>query len=88
MKTSLFALLFMEIAGAGLETAVAGSKGVALLQGWSHNGESRAARKSVVFFDGKTAAALTQGLWSKVGTTEYFDEGNRGPAPETTAELQ
>jgi len=39
---------------AGMETAVAGSKGVALLQDWSHNGMSQAARDSVVFDDGKT----------------------------------
>jgi len=42
---------------AGLETAVAGSKGVALLQDWSHDGTSRAAKKSAVFFDGQTAPA-------------------------------
>lgn len=42
---------------AGRETAVAGSKGVALLQDWSHDGKSRAARDSVVFQDGKTEPA-------------------------------
>jgi arylsulfatase A-like enzyme len=41
--------------GAGLRTAVAGTKGVALLQDWSHNGTTEAARESVVFYDGKTA---------------------------------
>jgi len=58
---------------AGLETAVAGSKGVALLQDWSHNGASRAARDSVVLYDGKTApesamAALTGtlGPWPEI----------------------
>jgi arylsulfatase A-like enzyme len=40
---------------AGMRTAVAGTKGVALLQDWSHNGTTPAARDSVVFYDGKTA---------------------------------
>jgi hypothetical protein len=61
---------------AGLETAVAGSKGVALLQDWSHNGTSRAARDSVVFFDGKTApegamAELTGTLGAWPETIEF-----------------
>jgi hypothetical protein len=42
---------------AGRVTAVAGSKGVALLQDWSHNGTSKAARNSVVFYDGNTVPA-------------------------------
>ena len=40
---------------AGMRTAVAGSKGVALLQDWSHDGTSAAARDSVVLYEGKTA---------------------------------
>jgi arylsulfatase A-like enzyme len=45
---------------AGLTTAVAGTKGVALLQDWAHAGTTgaantgEAAQKSVMFFDGKT----------------------------------
>jgi arylsulfatase A-like enzyme len=38
----------------GLPTAVSGSKGVALLQDPAHPGTSRAARQSVIFFDGQT----------------------------------
>jgi len=55
---------------AGRRTAVAGTKGVALIQDWSHNGKTQAARDSVVFYDGKAApeAAMaevtgTQGAW-------------------------
>jgi arylsulfatase A-like enzyme len=44
---------------AGLETAVAGTKGVALLQDWSHNGTTQAAKDSVIFYDGKTAPGRT-----------------------------
>jgi arylsulfatase A-like enzyme len=61
---------------AGLPTAVAGSKGVALLQDWSHNGKTTAAKKSVVFFDGQTApaaamAALTGTLGDWPVTIEF-----------------
>jgi len=61
---------------AGRETAVAGTKGVALLQDWSHNGTSRAARDSVVFYDGKTApesvmAELTGTLGAWPATIEF-----------------
>lgn len=55
---------------AGRTAAVAGSKGVALLQDWSHNGKTSAAQKSVIFFDGQAfppaAMALmtgTLGAW-------------------------
>ena len=61
---------------AGRKTAVAGSKGVALLQDWSHNGTTRAARDSVVLYDGKTApewvmAALTGTLGAWPETIEF-----------------
>ena len=61
---------------AGRKTAVAGSKGVALLQDWSHNRTSRAARDSVVLFDGKTApegamAELTGTLGAWPETIEF-----------------
>jgi arylsulfatase A-like enzyme len=61
---------------AGLTTAVAGTKGVALLQDWSHNGKSEAARESVVFYDGKTApegamAELTGTLGAWPETIEF-----------------
>lgn len=60
----------------GLETAVAGTKGVALLQDWSHDGKSEAARESVVFYDGKTApegamAELTGTLGAWPDTIEF-----------------
>jgi arylsulfatase A-like enzyme len=61
---------------AGLRTAVAGTKGVALLQDWSHNGTTQAARDSVIFFDGKTApesamAELTGSLGAWPDTVEF-----------------
>jgi len=61
---------------AGLTTAVAGSKGVALLQDWSHNGRNLAARGSVVLFEGKTApgtamAELTAALGPWPSTVEF-----------------
>jgi len=61
---------------AGLTTAVAGTKGVALLQDWSHNGASQAARDSVLFFDGNTAppdamAQLTGTLGAWPDTIEF-----------------
>ena len=61
---------------AGMETAVAGTKGVALLQDWSHNGKTRAARDSVIFFDGKTEpegamAELTGTLGAWPETIEF-----------------
>jgi arylsulfatase A-like enzyme len=58
---------------AGLRTAVAGTKGVALLQDWSHNGTTQAARDSVVFFDGKTAP---EGAMAEL-------TGTLGPWPDT-----
>jgi len=58
---------------AGRATAVAGSKGVALLQDWSHNGSSEAARDSVVFFDGKTEPPGAMGILT----------GTLGAWPET-----
>jgi len=58
---------------AGRQTAVAGTKGVALLQDWSHNGTTPAARSSVIFFDGKTAP--DSAIASLTGTL--------GPWPET-----
>jgi arylsulfatase A-like enzyme len=39
---------------AGRQTAIAGTKGVALLQDWAHRQDSAAARASVIFDDGKT----------------------------------
>jgi arylsulfatase A-like enzyme len=61
---------------AGMKTAVAGTKGVALLQDWSHNGKSPAARDSVIFFDGKTEpegamAQLTGTLGAWPDTIEF-----------------
>ena len=40
---------------AGLQTAIAGTKGIALLQDWSHDGASPASRASILFYAGKTA---------------------------------
>jgi arylsulfatase A-like enzyme len=62
--------------GAGLSTAVAGSKGVALLQDWSHDGRNEAARGSVVLYEGKTApdtamAELTAVLGPWPATVEF-----------------
>jgi arylsulfatase A-like enzyme len=58
---------------AGMTTAIAGTKGVALLQDWAHQQNSAAARNSMLFDDGKAEppnamAALT---------------GTMGPWPET-----
>jgi arylsulfatase A-like enzyme len=61
---------------AGLRTAVAGTKGVALLQDWAHSGRTQAARDSVIFFDGKTEpegamAELTGTLGAWPDTIEF-----------------
>jgi arylsulfatase A-like enzyme len=58
---------------AGRETAISGSKGVALLQDWSHDGKSKAARNSVIFYDGKTAPDTVMAALS----------GTLGPWPDT-----
>jgi len=61
---------------AGRQTAVAGTKGVALIQDWSHSGGSAAARASIVLYDGKTApesamASLTGTLGPWPDTIEF-----------------
>jgi len=61
---------------AGLRTAVAGSKGVAVLQDWSHNGTTEAAKESRVVFEGKSApegmmAELTGTLGEWPKTIEF-----------------
>ncbi len=61
---------------AGLETAIAGSKGVALLQDWAHQQSSPAARNSMLFDDGKmeppgAMAELTGTLGPWPDTVEF-----------------
>jgi len=58
---------------AGMKTAVAGTKGIALLQDWSHDGATQAARDSVLFFDGKIAPASAMAALT----------GTLGPWPDT-----
>jgi len=60
----------------GMATAIAGTKGVALLQDWAHEQNTQAARASMIFDDGKTdppaaMAALTGTLGPWPDTVEF-----------------